>query len=105
MDWLGAVDAYLYLVARMGLEQVLCDGCLIGRLDQRLGAAARVVLRERRVEHEDDGGEIGFYAGLLILDGLWYQFACQIFIDGGGQSFLADLTQFAAIEWKLRLAV
>ena len=98
------VDDFLQAQYGLGLEDVLCDGCLIGRLDQRLGAA-RLVLREQRVEREDDGGSFGAYAGVLILDGLWYRFSCHIFIDAGGQCFVADLGAFEAVEWKLRVAV
>jgi len=99
------VEDFLQAQFGLGLEDVLCDGCLMGRLDQRLGAAARLVLREQRVEREDDGGEFGAYAGVLILDGLWYRFACHIFVDAGGQSFVADIGTFQAVEWKLRMAV
>jgi hypothetical protein len=99
------IDDFLPTRFDLGLEDVLCDGCLMGRLDQRLGASARVVLREQRVEREDDGGEFGAYAGVLILDGLWSRFACHIFVDAGGQCFVADIGTFEAVEWKLRMAV
>lgn len=100
-----AVEGFLQTRYGLGLEDVLCDGCLIGRLDQRFGAASRLVLREQRVQREDDGGEFGAYAGVLILDGIWYRFSCHIFVDAGGQCFLADLGAFEAVEWKLRVAV
>ena len=99
------VDDFLQARFELGLEDVLCDGCLMGRLDQRLGAGARLVLREQRIEREDDGGEFGAYAGVLILDGIWYSFACHIFVDAGGQCFVADIGMFEAVEWKLRVAV
>ncbi len=99
------VDDFLQSRFGLGLEDVLCDGCLMGRLDQRLGAGARLVLREQRVEREDDGGEFGAYAGVLMLDGIWYRVACHIFVDAGGQAFVADIGHFDAVEWKLRVAV
>jgi hypothetical protein len=99
------VDDFLRAQFDLGLEDVLCDGCLMGRLDQRLGAGARIVLREQRIEREDDGGEFGTYAGVLILDGVWYNFVCHIFVDAGGQCFVADIGAFEAVEWKLRIAV
>ena len=105
IDGAKTVDAYLQAQHGLGLEDVLCDGCLVGRLDQRLGITARLVLREQRVEREDDGGEFGFYAGILILEGMWYRFDCHIFVDAGGQCFLADLGTFEPVEWKLRVAV
>jgi hypothetical protein len=100
-----AVDDYLQAQFGLGLEDLLCDGCLMGRLDQRLGAGSRLVLREQRIEREDDGGEFGASAGVLILEGMWYRFDCHIFVDAGGQCFLADLGAFEAVEWKLRVAV
>jgi hypothetical protein len=99
------VDDFLQARFGLGLEDVLCDGCLMSRLDQQLGTGSRLVLREQRIEREDDGGEFGTYAGVLILDGMWYQFSCHIFVDAGGQCFLADLSSFEAVEWKLRMAV
>jgi len=99
------VDDFLQARYGLGLEDVLCDGCLMGRLDQRLGAGSRLVLREQRIEREDDGGEFGAYAGVLIIDGLWYRFSCHIFVDAGGQCFVADIAAFEAVEWKLRVAV
>jgi hypothetical protein len=99
------IDSLLHARFDLGLEDVLRDGCLIGRLDQLLGPQSRIVLREQRIEHEDDGGEFGSYAGVLILDGTWYNFACQIFVDAGGQSFVADIGAFEAVEWKLQVAV
>ena len=35
------VDDFLQAQFGLGLEDVLCDGCLMGRLDQRLGVGAR----------------------------------------------------------------
>ena len=99
------IEDFLQARFGLGLEDLLCDGCLIGRLDQRLGTGAQLVLRERRIEREDDGGEFGAYAGVLILDGVWYRFACHIFVDAGGQCFVADIGTFEAVEWKLRMAV
>jgi hypothetical protein len=105
MDDAKTVDAYLQAQYGLGLEDVLCDGCLVGRLDQRFGITSRLVLREQRIEREDDGGEFGFYAGILILEGMWYRFDCHIFVDAGGQCFLADLGAFEPVEWKLRVAI
>jgi hypothetical protein len=105
MDDAKTVDSYLQAQYGLGLEDVLCDGCLVGRLDQRFGITSRLVLREQRLEREDDGGEFGTYAGILIVEGMWYRFDCHIFVDTGGQCFLADLGTFEAVEWKLRVAV
>ena len=99
------VDAYLMATYGIGLEDVLCDGCLIGRPEIRVAGAAKVLPRLLRVEQEDDGGEYRTYEGVLILGDVWYRFACHIFIDAGGGYFLADVSDFASVEWKVRLAV
>jgi len=99
------VDAYLSATFGIGLEEVLCDGCLIGRPDIRLAEVAKVIPRLMRTEIEDDGGEYRAYEGVLVLDGIWYRFACHIFVDAGGSCFLADVTSFESVEWKVRLAV
>jgi len=99
------VDDYLLASYGIGLEDVLCDGCLMGRPDRRVAEVAKILPRLTRAEKEDDGGEYRTYEGVLILDGLWYRFGCHIFIDAGGGYFLADVTGFTAVEWKVRLAV
>jgi hypothetical protein len=99
------VDDYLFQGYGIGLEDVLRDGCVLGRPDIRVASIAKVVPRLMRAVKEDDGGEYVTYEGMLILDGLWYRFGCNIFIDESGASFLADISNFAAVEWKLRVAV
>ena len=78
------VDDYLSAGFGIGLEDVLCDGCLIGRPDIRVADTAKVLPRLLRAEKEDDGGEYRTYEGVLILDGIWYRFACHIFVDASG---------------------
>jgi hypothetical protein len=39
----------------------------------------------------------------LVLDDVWYRFACQVFVDRGGQRFLSDVSAFDAIEWRAQL--
>ena len=105
MSEFKAVDDYLSGTYGLGLEDVLRDGCTMGRPDIRLGDAAKVLPRLMRAVKEEDGGEYVAYEGMLILDGLWYRFGCHIFIDASGLCFLADVTRFEAVEWKLRVAV
>jgi hypothetical protein len=99
------VDDYLSTGYGIGLEDVLCDGCLIGRPDIRVADKAKILPRLLRAEKEDDGGEYRTYEGVLILEGIWYRFACHIFVDASGSYFLADVMSFASVEWKVRLAV
>ncbi len=99
------VDNYLAATHGTGLEDVLCDGCLVGRPEMRLAEVAKVLPRLLRTEREDDGGEYRTYEGVLILDGVWYRFGCHIFVDMGGGCFVADISAFEAVEWKVRLAV
>lgn len=100
-----SVDDHLAAAYGIGLEDVLCDGCLIGRPDIAMAERVKVLPRLVRSEKEDDGGEYDAYEGVLILDGLWYRFACHIFIDASGLCFLADLSRFEAVAWNVRLAM
>jgi hypothetical protein len=100
-----AVDDYLHSQFNTRLEDVLCDGCLIGRPDIRLAATVKVLPRLMRTEKEDDGGEFASYEGTLIIDDIWYRFGCHIIVDGNGSCFMADISAFDAVEWKLRIAV
>jgi hypothetical protein len=99
------VDSYLAASYGLGLEDVLLDGCMVGQQEIRLAEAAKVLPRLLRVEREDDGGEYHTYEGVLILGGVWYRFGCHIFVDAGGGCFVADISDFEAVEWKVRLAV
>jgi hypothetical protein len=100
-----AVDEFLMARSGLRLEEVLCDGCFIGRLSVLLGERARIMPRLVRSTVESDGGLANLYEGILVLDDVWYRFACQVFVDPGGQRFLADVSSFEAIEWQARVAV
>src|SRR5258708_2487533 len=101
----AAVHDFLTARFGLGLEEVLCDGCLLGRLTVLLGDIGRIVPQLLRSEKEDDGGEYAAYAGIFMLQEIWYRFRCHVFVDASGQRFLADIEQFEAIEWQVRLAV
>lgn len=100
-----AVDEFLMANAGLRLEEVLCDGCFIGRLSVLLGERARIMPRLTASTAEPDGGLTQTYEGILVLDDIWYRFRCQMFVDQGGQRFLSDVSAFAAVEWKAKLAV
>jgi hypothetical protein len=105
MSEFKSVDDYLLATYGLGLEDVLCDGCLIGRPDIKLAEKVKILPRLLKSEREDDGGEFMTYEGVLILDGVWYRFGCHIFVDASGMCFLADMTSFTSVEWKVRVAV
>lgn len=105
MNAFRAVDDFLAAHYRLDLEEVLCEGCLTGRVPGALASVARIMPRRLRAVTEEDGGAWSAYEGVLILDGLWYRFACQIFADAGGLRFLAEVSAFEAVAWKVRLAV
>lgn len=105
MNAFDAVDEFLLANHGVHLEEVLCDGCFIGRLGGALGGAVKVLPRLTQSVVEEDGGIANAYEGILILGGLWYSFACRVFVDSGGQRFLSDLTAFAPVEWQARIAV
>ncbi len=99
------VDEFLVANFRRHLEDVLCDGCLIGRLSPLFGERARILPRLLNSTREADGGLANAYEGILILDGIWYRFACQVFIDEGGQRFLSDVSAFDAVEWQAEVKI
>lgn len=104
-DSFDKVDEFLVAHYRRHLEDVLCDGCLVGRLSPQLGEQARLMARLIRSTREEDGGLANAYEGILVLDGIWYRFACQVFIDQGGQRFLSDVSQFEAVQWRAEVKV
>ncbi len=104
-DSYDKVDEFLVANYHRHLEDVLCDGCLIGRLSTQFGERARLMARLIRSTREEDGGLANAYEGILVLDGLWYRFACQVFIDHGGQRFLSDVSQFEAVQWQAEVKV
>jgi hypothetical protein len=99
------VDEFLVANYRRHLEDVLCDGCLIGRLSTQFGDRARLMARLIRSTREEDGGLANAYEGILVLDGIWYRFACHVFVDDGGQRFLSDVSQFEAVQWQAGMKV
>ena len=105
MSSFDEVDEFLMAKYRRHLEDVLCDGCLIGRLSAALGERSRIMPRLTRSIAEEDGGLVQSYEGILVLDDVWYRFACQLFVDRGGQRFLSDITAFDAIEWQAEVKV
>ena len=100
-----AVDEYLMARFRLRLEEALCDGCFIGRVGVLLADHAKIMPRLVRSIVEEDGGVSNTYEGILVLDEIWYQFRCHVFVDGGGQRFLADVSEFEPVEWRARVAM
>jgi hypothetical protein len=105
MEAYDTVDDFLLATYRLHLEDVLCEGCSLGRLSVMLADRAKIIPRLVRSTREDDGGIANDYEGILVLDEVWYRFRCHVFSDGGGQRFLSDVTDFAAIEWQARLSM
>jgi hypothetical protein len=105
MNSFEGVDEFLVATYHRHLEDALCDGCLVGRLSSAFGERARIMPRLIRSTVEEDGGLANAYEGILVLDDLWYRFACHVFVDRGGQRFLSDVSAFDAIEWQARLKV
>jgi len=100
MDWLGAVDRYLYAVARVGIEDVLAEGCISGAVPAAVASFVAIepelVCRSR----EEDGGQCELYRGALTIAGLRYHFEARLFIDGDGAHFIADVPRFEPVEWQ-----
>jgi hypothetical protein len=100
-----SIDAFLAATYGLRLEDLLSEGCLMGRLGPAVSGRVKLVPRLVRSTREEDGGTTQIYDGLLALDGLWHRFFCQIFVDGGGERFLADVTEFEPLGWETRVAI
>jgi hypothetical protein len=105
MQAYDTVDDFLQATYRLRLEDVLCEGCAMGRLSVLLAERAAIVPRLVQSVQEEDGGIGNDFDGILVLDGVWYRFRCHLFIDPSGQRFLSDVTAFEAVEWQARMAV
>jgi hypothetical protein len=105
MDWLSAVDSYLYLLGKMGVEQVLCDGCLSGRVPAAVSDCATIEPELVRKKVEDDGGTAEAYRGTLIVAGVRYSFECELFADAGGAYFVSSIGRFEPVEWSTKVQV
>ena len=105
MSVFEAVDDFLMANHRLRLEDVLCEGCLMGRLGAAFGDGVKILPRLLGSTVEEDGGVANIYDGILVLEGVWYRFRCHLFVDGGGQCFLSDISAFEAVEWRARVAL
>src|SRR5260221_5584131 len=98
-------DNLLLATGRRRLEDGLSEGCLMELLSVALGDAMKILPRLVGSTVEEDGGVANVYDGILVLDGVWYRFRCHVFVDGGGQRFLSDISAFEAVEWHARVAL
>jgi hypothetical protein len=105
MEDFDTVDEFLLATYGLRLEDVLCEGCAMGRVSVILAERATIVPRLLVSVQEEDGGIANDYEGILIFDGVWYRFRCHLFVDPSGQRFLSDVTAFAAVEWQARMAM
>jgi len=104
-DWLSAVDAYLYSVARIGAEEALAESCVSGRVPTAVAACVTI---ERELAHrmvENDGGTSEVYRGAMTVAGVRYNFECRLFIDADGSHFIADVQRFEPVEWSTAVQV
>jgi hypothetical protein len=105
VDWLTPVDDYLYSTGRVGLEQVLCDGCLSGRVPPAVAAVASVAPELVNRVSEEDGGAAETYRGALTVAGIRYSFEVLLFADGDGAYFVANIARFEPVEWTAGMQV
>ena len=105
VDWQSPVDGYLYQVGRVGLEQVLCDGCLSGRVPREVAAVAGIESELHHRVAEEDGGASECYRGALVVAGVRYSFEVLLFADVDGAYFVASIGRFEPMEWSARMRV
>jgi hypothetical protein len=104
-DWLAVVDAYLYTIGAVGVEDALCEACISGRVPEALAGSIEV---ERELSHrmaEADGGTSEVYRGALTVTGLRYGFECRLFVDADGSYFVSEIARFEPVEWQTGIRV
>jgi hypothetical protein len=104
MDASDAVDAYLQLTYRIGLEEVLTQ-VTDGRVPAVLASAVNVAVRRVDIFRDEDGGISELFEGTIAIAGIEYRFCCATFIDRAGTRFVSHLGEFAPVEWQARLVV
>jgi hypothetical protein len=104
-DWVSAVDRYLYTIGRVGLERVLCDGCLSGRVPSEVAGVASVEPELALRVTEEDGGTAQTYRGILTVAGVRYSFEVLLFADVDGAYFVANVSRFAPVDWSAGMRV
>lgn len=104
-DWLAAVDAYLYTIGSIGVEDVLCDACISGRVPAALAGSLEIERELTQRTAEPDGGSSEVYLGTLTLAGLRYGFECRLFVDADGSYFVSDIARFEPVEWRTGVRV
>lgn len=105
MDAFTAVDRHLVGRYQVGLEDVLCEGCLTGRLPALFAGEAAVARRCVRMQTDEDGGQCFTFEGVFTLADVRYNFRCHVFADAGGQRFVSDVALFEPVEWETRVAL
>jgi len=105
MDAFTAVDRLLAGRYQVGLEDVLCEGCLAGRLPAMFGQDAAIARRCTRMQVDGDGGQSFTFEGTFTLMEVRYNFRCHIFSDLSGQRFVSDVALFEPVEWQARVVV
>jgi hypothetical protein len=97
-DWVSAVEHYLYSVGRVGLEQVLCDGCLSGRVPMEVASVASVEPELAQRVVEEDGGAAEIYRAVPTAAGVRYGFEVLLFADLAGACSVANVSRFVPVE-------
>lgn len=105
MDAFTAVDRHLAGRYQVGLEDLLCEGCLTGRLPTLFASEAAIARSCIRMQADEDGGQCFTFEGVFTLADVRYNFRCHIFADAGGQRFVSDVALFEPVEWETRMAL
>jgi hypothetical protein len=102
-DWLTPVDEFLYATGRIGVKQVLCDGCLSGCVPKEVAAVASVEPKLARRVANEDGGAVETYRGILTVAGVRYAFEVLLLADLDGAYSVANVSRFAPVEWSAEM--
>jgi hypothetical protein len=103
-DASDAVNDYLSHTYGIGLEQVLEDitrGIVSAQVAGRVSGRAELA---DAVKHAD-GGVSETHKGILTIEGVEYRFRCSVFIDAGGERFVADVGELVPVAWHAAMRI
>jgi hypothetical protein len=100
------IDAYLASQFGVGLERVLLDG-IEGHVTAAVVGAVTIEACQTGRWPYADGGLAEFYAGVLTLQGVAYNFRADTYSIPGAyvHRFLTNVSEFEAIDWTARAQV
>lgn len=99
-----ALNLFLLENFGLGLEEILTlaiEKRTRPQFEHRLTGAAE------RIDHwrDEDGAVTELYDGLLTVDGVRYAWRASVYTDLDGDRFIANIGDFAPLDWRASLRI